>query len=96
MLFNSYVFVLAFLPICLAGFFVIGARLGVAPALAWLVLASLIFYAWWHPPLVLLIISSVAANYLVGWRLAALSSGARRSLVLWAGIAANLGLARLL
>ena len=63
-----------------------------ALALAWLVLASLIFYAWWHPPLVLLIISSVAANYLIGSWLAAMSSGPRRSLVLWDGIAANLGL----
>lgn len=92
MLFNSTIFVFSFLPMTLAGFYLIGGRLGLAPALAWLVLASLFFYAWWHPPFVLLILGSVAGNYLIGRWLMALYSRPQRRLVLAFGVAANLGL----
>ena len=53
MLFSSFVFVFAFLPLALAGYYV-AARFGRAPAAAWLVVASLIFYGWWDPRFVLL------------------------------------------
>jgi hypothetical protein len=49
MLFNSYEFVLVFLPVTLLGFYMLGPR---RPQLAigWTVLCSLFFYAYWRPP----------------------------------------------
>ena len=49
MLFNSYVFVFAFLPATLLGFHLIGRRGDRRAAIAWLVLASLFYYGWWNP-----------------------------------------------
>jgi len=37
MLFNSYIFVFAFLPVTLAGFYWLGRRRGRRPAIGWLV-----------------------------------------------------------
>ena len=46
-IFNSYQFLFAFLPIVLAGTFVL-ARFGANPARIWLIAASLFFYAAWN------------------------------------------------
>lgn len=93
MLFNSFEFLFAFLPLTLLGFFWVG-RLGHEPAIAWLVLASLFFYGWWNPSYVPLIIASMLVNYGIGRRLGRehqpRSTSARVLLVL--GIAFNLGL----
>jgi D-alanyl-lipoteichoic acid acyltransferase DltB (MBOAT superfamily) len=62
MLFNSYAFIFGFLPVVLAGFYLLG-RAGREPALAWLTAASLLFYAWWRPVNVLLIAPSILINY---------------------------------
>jgi alginate O-acetyltransferase complex protein AlgI len=62
MLFNSYPFLFGFLPVVLAGFYVLGASRR-AWALAWLTAASLFFYAWWRPVNVLLIAPSILVNY---------------------------------
>ena len=64
MLFNSYVFLLAFLPATLVGFHLIG-RFGRDAALLWLIAASLVFYAWWRPLNVLLIAPSILINYAI-------------------------------
>src|ERR1035438_10129147 len=61
MLFNSYEFIFGFLPIVLAGFYVLGARRR-DWALLWLTIASLAFYAWWRPLNVLLIAPSILIN----------------------------------
>jgi D-alanyl-lipoteichoic acid acyltransferase DltB (MBOAT superfamily) len=62
MLFNSYVFIVLFLPVALAGFFA-SARFGRRTAGAWLVLASLVFYGWWNPAFLPLLLASIAMNY---------------------------------
>jgi alginate O-acetyltransferase complex protein AlgI len=62
MLFNSYIFIFGFLPVVLAGFYVLGARRR-DWALLWLTAASLLFYAWWRPLNVLLIAPSILINY---------------------------------
>src|SRR5262245_26310883 len=63
MLFNSYEFLFAFLPLTVAGFFVLGTR-SRDWALRWLILASLGFYAWWRPANVLIIAPSIVINYI--------------------------------
>jgi hypothetical protein len=47
-LFNSHEFIFVYVPVVLAGFFLI-AKLSPRFAAAWLCLASLFFYGWWNP-----------------------------------------------
>ncbi len=91
MLFNSYVFILAFLPVTLGVFYLLGQWQQPRMAIAWLVGASLFFYGWWNPAYLGLIIASVLFNYAFGM---ALSKGRKRHdrIVLVIGIAGNLGL----
>jgi alginate O-acetyltransferase complex protein AlgI len=91
-LFNSYAFVLAFLPAVVLGYFAI-ARFSARGANAFLALASLVFYAWWRIDFLWILLGSVAVNYVVGHRLSRdAARGHRGRLVLLAGIAFNLGL----
>src|SRR4051812_24835459 len=62
MLFNSYPFLFGFLPVTLAGFYLLGERRR-DWALLWLGGASLFFYAWWRPVNVLLIAPSILINF---------------------------------
>lgn len=88
MLFNSFEFLLAFLPVALVGFFALGRAFGRRPALAWLVFASLFFYSWWNPAYLLLILGSIAVNYAIGVRLLRAPSHTLLAL----GVTFNLGL----
>jgi len=68
MLFNSYVFIFAFLPIVFAGTILLG-RYSHHLAALWLGLASLTFYAAWDSGFVLLLITSICFNYGAGYTL---------------------------
>lgn len=93
MLFNSYEFVLLFLPATVL-LFSLATRLGSSDvALGVLVLASLVFYSWWEPAYLALILASVAINY--GFSLALTrrrAAGRGRRLLLATAVAVNLGL----
>ena len=62
MLFNSFSFLFFYLPIVLAGYFLLGrfAR-PLAPA-AWLAAASLFFYGWWDVRYLPLLLASITVN----------------------------------
>ena len=95
MLFNSQGFVLGFLPITLAGFFVLGRLGGRVWALRWLVVASLFFYGWWAPRFTLLLVASIGANLAVGRHILRLRGvGRERAAGAWlvVGVTANLAL----
>ena len=62
MLFNSYVFVAAFLPLTLGGF-AVACRLGRTSAAVFLLVASLLFYGWWNPRFLSLLAVSIGANF---------------------------------
>jgi D-alanyl-lipoteichoic acid acyltransferase DltB (MBOAT superfamily) len=62
MLFNSIEFLFIFLPVTLAGFYLLGT-ISRASAIRWLILVSLVFYAWWRPVNVLIIAPSIVINY---------------------------------
>ncbi|MEM7255544.1 MAG: MBOAT family protein [Pseudomonadota bacterium] len=93
MLFNSYIFIFAFLPITLAGFYLLGAvAKQVQAAIAWLVLASLFFYGWWNPAYLALIGGSILFNYMLGMYLGRTLGQPARARKFWlvVGISANL------
>lgn len=68
MVFSSAVFLLAFLPASVAVYYL--SRLIFKNSLTvsnvWLLIVSLVFYAWGEPVYILLMIASVIANYLFG------------------------------
>jgi len=95
MLFNSYEFVLLFLPAAWIGYFMIGNRKGREPAIAWLVAASLFFYGWWNPIYLVLLVISMLVNFLLGESLSRSherQTKRRNRRVLVLGLAFNLGL----
>lgn len=63
MLFNSYIFVLAFLPIVLIGYFGLNHSRNFTVAKLFLILASLFFYGYFNWSYLLIIVSSVGLNY---------------------------------
>lgn len=93
MLFTTTTFALLFLPVTLIGFFAIG-RLSHTGAAAWLLGASLVFYGYWMPAFTLLLVGSIAANFVIGLRIqraaAVLSAAAKRWMIL--GVVFDLGL----
>lgn len=88
MLFNSAEFIFAFLPVVLVGYFLLGKR-SRRYAVAWLVAASLFFYAWWHPGDAPILVASVVFNYVMGL-LIAKSRGPWRGRFTALAIATNL------
>jgi D-alanyl-lipoteichoic acid acyltransferase DltB (MBOAT superfamily) len=96
MLFTSYEFVFVFLPVVLVA--VLGASALGHRGLAKLLLltASLVFYAWWSPRYVVLLVGILVFNFVVGtWLIHTcgdLARARRRALVLVFGLAANIGM----
>ncbi|NCB85467.1 MAG: MBOAT family protein, partial [Bacteroidia bacterium] len=62
MVFSSTIFLFFFLPLTLLAYFVVGSRGRNAILLA----ASLLFYAWGETVYLLVMLFSIAANYLFG------------------------------
>ena len=92
MLFSSSVFLFAFLPAVLLGYYVIFRGMRRAQNLL-LLAASLLFYAWGEPWFVLVMMGSILANYLFGlWVHAWKRRGRRLLLPVTAACVCNLGL----
>src|ERR1700680_1184384 len=92
MLFNSYTFILLFLPATFAifqGLRRLGWNRG---AFAALVLASLVFYAWWSIRYLFLLLGLMLVNFLLARGLVDSHRAGRRgaALVLAAGLVFNL------
>lgn len=93
MLFNSLIFIFAFLPVTLGGFYLVMHRMGVRAAFGWLVLASLFFYGWWNPAYLILLITLMLVNYGVARMI--VSAGPRTTPGRWwlgAGVTTNLAI----
>ena len=61
MLFNSYQFIAVFLPITLLGYYLLASRY--AWRMTWLLLASIVFYAYWDVRFLPLLLLSVLVNW---------------------------------
>jgi alginate O-acetyltransferase complex protein AlgI len=90
MLFNSYTFVLLFLPIVVAGYQVLGMLGARRAVIGWLVLSSLFYYGWWDPKYLLLIVGSMVVNYFAGRMIGGRGSRPVRWGALVCGVAVNL------
>lgn len=63
MLFNSYEFIFAFLPIVIIGFIGCQKTNSKTLVMCWLIISSLFFYGWWNPNYLQLILLSIGVNF---------------------------------
>jgi D-alanyl-lipoteichoic acid acyltransferase DltB (MBOAT superfamily) len=91
MLFNSPEFLLAFLPLTLAGFHILRCAGQPGLCVPWLFLASAVFYAWWSPSFLVLLLISMLVNWTCAHRMARHEGGLRKTLLIL-GLAWNLGI----
>ena len=89
MLFNSYEFIFAFLPITFLIYFYLNHKNKIQESKLFLVLSSLFFYAWWNPIYLPLILISMFFNYKIG-NLLLNSKNSSNKKILTFGISTNL------
>ncbi len=88
MIFSSITFLLFFLPLTLIAYYLAGNRLRNFV----LLLASLFFYAWGEGGYVVVMLVSIALNYIVGRLLVCTRDKKSRTALLACGVFANLAL----
>ena len=66
MLFNSYEFIFAFLPITFIIYFYLNSKRLTEASKAFLVFSSLFFYSWWNIIYLPIILGSMLFNYIIG------------------------------
>ena len=77
MLFNSPIFLFVFLPATCVGYLVLRQLVGPRAVLGWLLTASILFYAWWNPAYVPLLLGLALFNFLVARGIAACRAAGR-------------------
>lgn len=96
MLFNSFEFILLFLPLTLLVYFVLLRKRLTIAAKSWLLFASLFFYSWWDARYLPLILGSILFNYTIGGLLAEYGENGKQRVskkaIFISGIVANIGL----
>lgn len=92
MLFNSYIFILVFLPITLLLYFGLNKLKKYEIAKLILVIASLYFYAYFNIKYLYIIVVSILANYLINRIFRKIEGKKSRLFLLLIGLAFNLGM----
>lgn len=92
MLFNSYIFILLFLPLCIIGYFTLNHFKQYTLGQAFLLGMSLWFYGYFNPSYLIIILVSIVVNYLFTLVMARTPSGAVRKAEVTAAILMNLGI----
>ncbi|MDB6079494.1 MAG: alginate O-acetyltransferase, partial [Akkermansiaceae bacterium] len=90
MVFNTYTFLIFFLPLTLAGFLFLCGRKQPRASFGWLVFMSLVYYGWWDWHYLGLVIPLCTANYFLGKYLSRHQGLPRGKAVLTAGVTGNL------
>ena len=89
MLFNSFEFLFVFLPLCLLAYFGLNSMGRGKLAKCVLVVFSLYFYAFFNLSYLPVILTSIIANYIVGYALNRQGGNQRRKWILTAGVLFN-------
>jgi len=93
MLFHSYEFILLFLPITFAGFFILSHFHAGNAGKMWFIAASLFFYSWWDIAYLPLLLSSITFNFFIARQIKQCESETRtKKWLLLIGISSNLAL----
>jgi len=91
LLFNSYIFIFAFLPVTFFVYFYLNSLKLTVASKAFLVFASLFFYSWWNISYLPIILSSMLFNYVIGVSLSQVTKHSRvnKKVLLTIGILFN-------
>lgn len=92
MLFNSYIFILLFLPLCLVCYFALNHFKKYNLAMVLLLIMSLWFYGYFNYSYLFIIITSIIVNYLIYRGFDKIGNKKSRKLLLILGIIFNLGM----
>lgn len=92
MLFNSYIFVFLFLPLAVAGYYLLYRAGGTKAALGWLIAMSMWFYGYNSTKYLAILVASVILNYLVARLMGNVGNKAGRRVFLAVGMALDLGI----
>lgn len=97
MLFNSLIFLFGFLPVAVLGYYAVAALRLEWLRLPFVIVMSLVFYGYWTPQYVILLLISTVGNYALGLLVArartTVEAGGRNRVLRWlvgGGIVANL------
>lgn len=88
MLFNSYIFIFAFLPLCLLGYYLLKRRSATAAKL-WLIAFSLWFYGYFNIYYLAIMVGSILVNF--GLYKGIERKDSMKKMILIAGVIINLG-----
>jgi alginate O-acetyltransferase complex protein AlgI len=99
MLFNSYIFLILFLPLAVGIYHALAQR-NTSLSIGWIIASSLVFYAWWNPTpnlpwapfYLLLLVGSAAGNFILGRAIEKAAGPKWRKAWLCLGVTGNLGL----
>ena len=92
MLFNSYGFLLVFLPLTWSIYFLLNKYTSFESGKFFLLLASVVFYSWWNPIYVFLLLFTILFNFIVGCQLSYNKTKFTRKALLVFVVAVNLSL----
>jgi alginate O-acetyltransferase complex protein AlgI len=93
MLFNSYTFIFAFLPVMFFGYFYLLRKRLILSSKIWLIVGSFFFYGYWNIDYIPLLLGSIFVNFFIGSALANHTpSKASRNSLLIIGIGFNISL----
>ena len=89
MLFNSYIFILAFMPVMIIGYFFLNSKGAYKAALGFLTLMSFVFTAWLNVFYLVALIPAILINYFLGRKIK--EAVQFRKLLLILGLILNIG-----
>ena len=92
MLFNSYIFIFLFLPVTVAGWFLLNKTKSAALPKVFLLGMSMVFYGYFNIRYLPIIVVSIAANYLLYLGMKKVEKKGVRRLLFWIGITLNIGI----
>lgn len=91
MVFSSYIFLFAFLPLVLGGYYLLSRVKKTIWQRLFLIGASLYFYGYFNPSYLVIIVVSILANYILAYGMSR-SKGAAGTVFFWLGVLFNVGL----
>lgn len=92
MLFNSYIFVFAFFPLVVTGYYWLHRMKWEKAALGYLIAMSMVFYGYQNVRYLAILIASILCNYLLVLWMGKTKTPLRRRIFLAAGLLLNLGI----
>jgi D-alanyl-lipoteichoic acid acyltransferase DltB (MBOAT superfamily) len=92
MLFNSYGFLLVFLPLTWSIYFLLNKYTSFESGKFFLLLASVVFYSWWNPVYVFLLLFTILFNFVVGRQVSNNKTLFTKKALLVLGVTVNLSL----